>query len=213
MNTLIGIDFSCNKPAACILLNNTYHFLAWPLELDDKSTQILRESNITITNRVRMPEGTNSSEKIRIHISMAKFLAHQMLFDIKDIIGGYGAMIGIEGSSFGSKGDAGLQLAGYRYILMDYLDEIFNLENIFTYAPLTIKSIAGCASKANKGKNCMIEAFKNENINHLLCKNLRENPEILKKKTNYLPTIDDCIDSYWILKTLIIKEKIEVHEF
>jgi hypothetical protein len=91
---------------------------------------------------------------------------------------------------------------------MNELGKRYGLENIYTYAPLTIKSVANCATKDKRGKNSMIEAFKNENINHKFCKILRDNPKDLKKKTNYILGIDDLTDSYWTLKTLRVKENI-----
>ena len=54
----------------------------------------------------------------------------------------------------------------------------------------------------------MIEAFKNENIDHLFCQTLRNFPEKLKKKTNYVSGVDDICDSFFVLKTLKIKENL-----
>ena len=54
----------------------------------------------------------------------------------------------------------------------------------------------------------MIEAFSNENIDHEFCKILKNDPQRLKKKTNYISCVDDCVDSYFILKTLQIKENL-----
>jgi hypothetical protein len=205
----IGFDFSCNKPACCLQINNKFHFALWPLELDEKSMKMLSDVDVYVDNRQRLLIGLTSSEKFRWHVSMSNDLCNKILEFIKEnIINDDKTIIAFEGSSYGSKGDAGLQLSGYRYILMNELGKLYGLENMYTYAPLTIKSMAGCATKDKKGKNSMIEAFKNENINHKFCRTLRDTPEKLKKKINYISGIDDCVDSYFTLKTLKIKENI-----
>jgi len=206
----IGFDFSCNKPACCININGNYHFLVWPLELDKKSIEILATKDIVVLNRDRIEAGTTSSEKFRVHVTMAGILAEKILKTLEIVLENKteNIKIAFEGSSFGSKGDAGLQLAGYRYILMDKLGKLYGLENIYTYAPLTIKSIAGCASKDKKGKDSMIKALSEQNIDHEFIKTLRDNSQSLKKKTNFVSCVDDIADSFWILQTMIIKENL-----
>jgi len=206
---LIGFDFSCNKPGCCVKLNEKIHFALWPLELDNKSIEKFKMANVYIDNRQRLTLGKNSSEKFRWHVSMANDLSNKIISYIKETINSNEeTIIAFEGSSFGSKGDAGLQLAGYRYILMNELGKIYGLHNIFTYAPLTIKSIAGCASKDKKGKDSIIEAFKELNVDHDFCKVLRNNPELLRKKTNYIMGVDDLTDAFFTLETLRKKEGI-----
>ena len=205
---LVGLDFSCNKPACCIKIENKFYFALWPLEFDDKSIEKLENANIYTYNRHRLQEGKTSSEKFRLHISMANNLSQLIMSSFKIFIENENVIIAFEGSSFASRGDAALQLIGYRYILTNELGKLYGLNNIYTYAPLTIKSVAGCASKNKRGKNSMIEAFKNENIDHPLCQILRNSPELLRKKTNYISGIDDLWDAYWTLKTLQIKENL-----
>jgi hypothetical protein len=93
-------------------------------------------------------------------------------------------------------------------LLVTELRKLYGLENIYTYAPMTVKSIAGCASKDKKGKGSMITAFSEECIDHPLVSALRNTPEILKKKTNFIEGIDDCVDAFFVLKTLLIKENL-----
>ncbi len=204
----IGLDFSLNKTACCLLKNNKFSFKFWPLELDDRSIEKLKIANIYIDNRSRILQGETSSEKFRWHIAMARNLSNKIVESLKEFIGDEKVAISFEGSSFGSKGNAGLQLAGYRYILVNELGNIYGLKNIYTYAPLTIKSIAGCATKNKRGKNSMIQAFSEIDIKHKFRDLLKNNPAALKKKINYVPGVDDLVDSYFILKTLILKEKL-----
>jgi len=204
----IGFDFSCNKTACCILKNNEYIFKFWPLELDDKSVKKLIEADIYVYNRSRLKQGTTSSEKFRWHIAMGADLCDKIISKLVPIINDEKVNIAFEGSSFGSSGDAALQLAGYRYLLVKELGELYGLENIYTYAPLTIKSMAGCATKDKRGKLAMINAFAEQDIKHKFKDILKNNSMLLKKKTNFVPGVDDLVDSYFILKTLQIKENL-----
>jgi len=201
----IGFDFSCNKTACTILKNNKISFKFWPLELDKKSIEKLKEADIDIDNRERKILGNNSSEKFRYHIEMASELTEKIISSLKDVIKNEKVIFGFEGSSFGSKGDAALQLAGYRYILVHELSKSYGADNIYTYAPMTIKSIAGCAGKNNRGKDSMINAFSKKTIDHKLNYILKNDPLILKKKTNYVPGIDDLVDSYFVIETMLEK--------
>ena len=203
----IGIDFSLNKPAACVLKNNIYSFYIWPLDFDDKTIKKLEDSNVNVFNRERLELGKDSSEKIRVHINMANNLANNIINVFKKNIDD-NVLISFEGASFSSKGNISQELTAYRFILVNELGKLYGLNNIFTYAPLTLKSIAGCATKDKKGKESMINAFSNENIDHKFNYMLKNNPELLKKKTNFVPGIDDIVDSYFALKTLIIKNNL-----
>ena len=199
------MDFSCNKPACCILKNNKYDFCLWPLELDDKSIVKLEAASVSVNSRPRLEMGTDSSEKFRWHIAMANELVSRIIETIKSIVLDEKVMFSFEGSSFGSKGDAGLQLAGYRYLLVSELGKLYGLKNIFTYAPLTVKSVAGCATKDKKGKDSMINAF-GQACTHPLALTIKNNSMALKKKTNYVSGVDDLADAYWVLQTLRVKE-------
>ena len=51
----------------------------------------------------------------------------------------------------------------------------------------------------------MIKAFANEKIN-VSFKNALLNKELIAK-TNFIPCVDDIVDSYFAIKTMLIKEK------
>ena len=207
---LIGFDFSCNKPACCVDIDGKYKFLTWPLGIDEKSIIKLENAGVQVLNRERIPgELLNSSDKFRWHVKMADNLSKLIVSDVNKLVGVRNdVVIAFEGASFGSKGDAGLQLAGYRYILTNELGKLYGLDNIYTYAPLTIKSIAGCATKDKKGKLCMINELAAQDIKHLFVEILRDDPQALKKKTNFVATVDDLADAYWVLQTLKNKEQL-----
>ena len=73
-----------------------------------------------------------------------------------------------------------------------------NLKRLFTYAPISLKATAGCASKEDiKDKTKMIKKYilQNNDIRLRLC--LANG--YMKNRTNYIPGIDDIVDSYWAL--------------
>ena len=56
----------------------------------------------------------------------------------------------------------------------------------------------------------MIEALSNEPENvHIFIDTVRNFPHLLKKKSAYVQCCDDIADSYWCLKTTLMKENIK----
>lgn len=116
--------------------------------------------------------------------------------------------ISSEGLAFSAKGDATLNLATYKGVLMAKLYEHYQgrLKGLYTYSPITMKSVAGCAKKgelANKGN--MIVAFSKEAIgDNPFQTALRKGG--FKAKTNFSMCVDDIVDSYWAVKTMLVKE-------
>jgi hypothetical protein len=202
MQTLIGCDFSINKPAACILTNNQYRFVSWPYGLSKVQIETYRKSPITIIERAdNKDKGDNVSDKLRYEVRNAKYLANLILNSLKDFVNKE-TLIAFEGLSYGSTGDVVLQLGGYKYILMDVLSSVIPLENMFTYAPITIKKTAGCSKKGTT-KADMIEAFKIMPTE--FSKHLRDNEPSFKTKGtkgNWITHVDDLVDSFWALETL-----------
>jgi hypothetical protein len=200
MSVLIGADFSINKPAVCILKNNQYHFISWPYGLSKPQIEAYKKSPITIIDRTDdKDKGDNISDKLRYEVSNAKYLANLIMNSISSFVN-KDTFMAFEGLSYGSTGDVVLQLGGYKYILMDVLSSIIPLENMYTYAPITIKKTAGCSKKGTK-KADMIEAFKLMPTE--FSKYIRSNEEIFKTKNgNWIAHLDDIVDSYWALETL-----------
>ena len=202
--TLIGFDFSINKPAACILKDNSYTFISWPYGLSNTALKTYQDSPVTIVERTDTKEkGDNVSSKLRYEVENSRYLAELITSSILDVIGNFykeDTYLAFEGLSYGSTGDVVLQLGGYKYILMDILSEFLPLDNMFTYAPTSVKKTAGCSKKGMK-KSDMIEAFKT--VSTPLSKYLRENEEDFKtKKGNWIAHLDDLVDAYWVLETL-----------
>jgi hypothetical protein len=99
-------------------------------------------------------------------------------------------------------------LATYKGVLLSKIYEHYGdaLKRLYTYAAMTIKATAGCAGKKDKDiKMPMIDAF---------CRMAYETPfkqavvnKALIAKTKYIDGVDDLVDAYWTLMTMIKKEK------
>ena len=205
MHNLIGIDFSIVKTAACVLADNKYNFFVWPKDLKEKDIKILTNIDINVYPRYNI----ELKDKVRYEITNANILSDSIIDKLIPFIN-ENTKIALEGASYASKGNAVISIMTWKYILIYKLSLLIPLENIFTFSPITIKSIAKCATKDKRGKGSMIAAFGEENINHPFCQIIKNKPDSLKKKINYISCIDDLSDSFWVLKTLIIKEKLDM---
>lgn len=213
---IFAFDFSMNKPAMACLIENELSFYIWPLSIDKVAQEKLDSCDINIINRKLNPikdKSLNESELIIEHVARSTNLAKLIVGTILKIIRPYNyniddIIIANEGFAFAAKGDAALDLSGYKYILMkELIDNGFS--NFKTYSPITIKSTAGCAKKGMK-KDDMITALGNEdNDLHLFIHTIRDHNDILKKKTSYVMCVDDLADAYWCLKTVVKKEDID----
>lgn len=213
---LFGFDFSMSKPAMCCYDTNTEHvsFYTWPAQLDKKSKEIISSNDVIVRNREldKMSKKGSNNQLILEHTKRATELADIIIKDMFDIIKDTPlkeVYVASEGLSFGSRGNAVLDLSGYKYTL---LTELYRkgIHNLFTYPPTSIKSVAKMGRQLEKfdySKDFMIESAKLTNPNkHKLINTLVFNSDNLKKTKNYVTTLDDLIDSYWVLRTMCEKE-------
>lgn len=214
---LIGFDFSINKPAATILYNNQYFHYFWPLSVTKNQQKLYEDAEVHIYNRrmesIKTKEIENS-KLVLIHTIRSTDLANLIIKDLDDFINSlniddYELYICSEGLSYASKGDATLNLATYKGVLLSKIYEHYDehLKRLFTYSPISLKSTAQCASKEDiKDKNKMIKKYieQNNNIKLRLC--LANG--FMKANKNYIKGIDDIVDSYWALQTMIKKENL-----
>lgn len=199
---LIGIDFSVIKPAITIKENDIYKFYVFPLSLSKKHESMLLDSDVIVCNREdntikKSENSTTSTENMKYHITMARnlsqLISNTIQFTESDIIAS-------EGFSYASSGDAVLNLAGYKYILLNtLLNNHIKLENIYTFAPISIKSFAGCGKKGTK-KIDMINSFIENGVDCKFKENCKNN--YLKSKINFIHCVDDIVDSYFTVKLL-----------
>ena len=206
---IFAFDFSCNKPAMTSYINGVVDFYVWPSDIDAKSYDRLASCDVNIFDRKLehiKDKSLDQHELILEHVNRAINLSEIILQTIDDLVSNNNlskddVVIANEGFAFSAKGDAALQLSGYKYVLMEALIK-HGYINLKTYSPTTIKKTAEC-SKKGLGKDAMIEAMARQDIDHHLIKILHDDPDYLKKKSNYVRCMDDIADSFWNLKTCI----------
>lgn len=213
MQPIFAFDFSCNKPAICSNINGEISYAVFPADIDDISKNKLESVGVKVFNRGLSPMSKNKkmsdSELMVEHITRARQLTDMIVayiwFKLRDT--GYSSKDSVivnEGLSFSSKGNATLDLSGYKYILMDRLmEDGFN--QFYTYAPNTIKKTAEC-SKKGMSKEEMIQAAGNMSNMHKFNDAIKNDPMSLKKKTAWVPCVDDLADAFWCMRTYIEKE-------
>lgn len=216
-NVYIGIDFSINKPAATILYNGEYTFMTWPLDLSKKLVELYQEHDVKVTARglSEISKKSLSSTKLTMeHTKRSIELAEMIINDIKSYITDkleseeYQLYIATEGLSFGSSGNASMDLATYKGV---FLAELYKhlkdkITGLYTYPPISLKSTAGCATKDKiKNKDSVVEAFRDSGPETtLFVQGIRDVK--FKAKTHYVKCVDDIVDSYYALQTMIKKE-------
>lgn len=215
---LIGFDFSMNKPAATIYFRGYYYHYFWPLKITNKQQKMYEDADVSVINRNMSSVDTKTvenSQLVLIHTIRSTDLANLIINDIDELITNkfeltdYELYVCSEGLSYASKGDATLNLATYKGVLLSKIYEHYgdHLTRLYTYSPITLKATAGCSSKEDRAdKTKMIKKYiaQNNDIKLRLC--LANG--YMKAKTNYIAGIDDLVDSYWALKTMMQKEKV-----
>jgi len=104
-----------------------------PVSTKDKNSQIVLEHTIRSTELANL---------------IVETLDHFLEF-IAYVEPGAPIYISSEGLSYGSTGDAALNLATYKGVLLSKLYEHYKgrLYGLYTYSPITLKATAGCAGK------------------------------------------------------------------
>jgi hypothetical protein len=202
---IIGCDYSLNKPAITVFSNNQYYFYSWPYNISEKDIEKIKNNGVHITTRKEeRPKKISSSDKVRFDIINSNNLADLIINDIKEYINEKTIFI-FEGSSFGSYGNMALQLTSWRYILVYKLSLIMPLKNIYSYSPLTLKATAGCSKKGTK-KGDMIESFIKNGPNTEFRQSLIDKKLFNGGGKNWIPIVDDLVDSYFCIETFKLKE-------
>jgi hypothetical protein len=200
----IGIDFSINKPAAIVAAEDGYKYFIWPHGISENNRELFRSLGINVIKRNDEKLGdANLSMKKRWEIKNSQYLSELMFHTLEKYLNA-DTEVAFEGSSYGSSGNVILQLAMYSHDLMGMLCKKIYLENLYVYAPQTLKKVAGCSKEKKKGKEPMILAYAKKEHTEELAKTILENPLKIKKKggKSWVDGLDDIIDSYWALKCL-----------
>lgn len=209
-----------NKPAATIYHNGKMIFYFWPRDISQKKMEKYVNTGVRIVNRgldaIDHKKNKNNSQLVLIHTIRSTDLANLIISNLDDVIKELGVpedyelYIATEGLSYSSVGDATLNLATYKGVLLSKIYEHYgsNLKRLYTYSPITMKSIAGCANKECRGdKLAMIKAFCSLSEVKSPFKDAIVNEDLILKK-NFVEGVDDLVDSFWAFKTMIIKENL-----
>ena len=145
---IFAFDFSCNKPAMTSYINGVIEFYVWPSDIDDKSDERLTSCDVNIFDRKLesiKDKSLDQHELILEHVDRAINLSEIILQTIDDLVSNNNlskddVVIANEGFAFSAKGDAALQLSGYKYILMEALIK-HGYTNLKTYSPTTTRTI------------------------------------------------------------------------
>lgn len=211
----IGFDFSMNKPAATILYEKQFYHFVWPLSITDKQAQLYSDAGVYVYNRKLESISTKdkNSQIVLQHTIRSTELSDLIIKTLDAFIEEHDAKecpiyVSSEGLSYGSKGDAALNLATYKGVLLSDLYRHYygKMYGLYTYSPITLKATAGQAGKNKiKSKTPMIDAFMKEPFDNNLFHTYLINGKFINK-TALIPCVDDIIDSYWALKTMLKKE-------
>jgi hypothetical protein len=189
---IIGIDMSKNSPGVCVREDDKLSFLSFIRVAETKRNtghfSTLRDKGVKIILNPRSTKIKDYSELELWKIEDASKLAKTIVENLPDEVD----LIGIEGFSYGSKGNSGLDIAGYAYCLREELFEKYG-KKLCVFSPSNVKKQAG---KGNAGKpeikKFFLESQDQSLIANPLWKSLYEN-EIVDEKP-----VDDLIDAYFV---------------
>jgi len=193
----VGIDYSRISPAICKhdTENNSINFVSFCR--DSLPKKILFLSDCSNYKHINYPvyvdddEYTDKENSRCLHsLQLAKIVSNE----IPD-----NSIVFIEGYSYGSVGNEFINLIVYQHTLrLELLQRNIKFK-VFT--PREIKKAAGI-KKSDKRE--MLLSFLNQDdekvIKTDLYKNIINNKDILLKTKKIDKPLDDCIDSYFILK-------------
>ena len=188
---IIGIDMSKNSPGVCLRDGDNVSFISFIRGSETKRNKAhfdsLRDNKVKIVFNPRSTKLKDYTELEVWKISDASQLANTIVENLPDEID----MVGMEGFSYGSKGNAGLDIAGYAYCLRKALFEKYGSEKMCIFSPANVKKTAG---KGNAGKEEMMGYFKETQSlkDNLFWKGITTG-DIKNEKP-----VDDLIDSYYV---------------
>ena len=205
---ILGIDFSIKSAAATLRSGDYYTFYSFArkgvIKEDVKIAFAAAGVQIIETEEEPAPsKKATIAERERTSVKDALKLIPQIAARFTEMPIERWA---IEGFSFASTGNRLAQISGYQWVLRwELIKGGLDIDSFYIYSPMTIKATAG---KGNFKKEQMIEAFMQSDDPILqncgLYKALNTNPTLFQTKRGvWLKPLDDVVDSYWIMKTVM----------
>lgn len=209
MGNIIGIDFSLNSPGICILkedsmkwisIHRTRNNIPRMLKRTDTAFGILRkEDSISINLIERETYNGEYYEKERSKIKGGIYFADLIFNEISPYIDD-DTYIGMEGISFGSRGNSLIDISMSTALLRERIVNKIDSSRLFVIAPTTIKKFA---IKGNAKKDQLYEAIiekgKEDKRVNKLSKILEKNKgNWIKKSGKVEDPCSDIVDATWI---------------
>jgi hypothetical protein len=200
--TYVGIDYSKNSPGVCIREGDNFRFLSFTRGVDNTANEKKKDRSSVHFRAVkkcgvefyfhnsRAPLNMDYSESEAWKINDAISLAELVISVLPDEIDA----IGIEGFSYGAKGNAVLDMAGYGYCMRAMIVKKYGYEKLWIFSPSAVKKMGG---KGNAGKNEMLQYFLASQDPALQNSGFWQGVKNNLFDVNLKPT-DDLIDSYWV---------------
>lgn len=211
----IGIDFSINYPAISVISDNKIEYYSFyrPEEFTKftKNQKLMFEllseiptyNHTILSNKVQKTDNYQHNERSKLDDALSiSNTIYQTISKYDDV------NLGIEGVSYNSYGNTGIDLASYQFILR-YILLYQNNISFDIISPTSIKKIAG---KGNYNKNQMAFSYINNTIN---CETLDKcevrkmlfnNQDLFFRNQKSNKVWEDIVDSYFIAKYLQIQK-------
>jgi hypothetical protein len=217
----VGIDFSLNSPAFCVLKENLFYWGS--LTRSDRSADSLRKSkdkpfsllendpyiNLFFLLKKNLPEEYSAKERIKIDYFQE--LVDYFWEKIESVIGSTDKVsIAIEGLSFASNGNSLIDISMATALIRKKIVDKIESDNFFVFSPTSIKKFAkkGNAKKDELYHSILEKTVDGTNFSHLT-KILESNKNSWITKAGAVnKPIDDIIDASWICLYLLNEVKI-----
>lgn len=202
---------SRNSPGVCVRREyegeSSLEFISFIRDAENKRNTdhytSLRSAGVRVIFNPRRPSSKDYSPLEIWKLEDADLLAKEIVDSLPAVVD----RVGIEGFSYGSKGNSGLDIAGYAYSVRTRLLHRYGKNKLCVFSPASVKKEAG---KGNAGKEQMMEMFLQRKDTLL-----EESPfwKGLSEGTlaNQKP-VDDLVDAYFIQEctTRLLKESLIV---
>jgi hypothetical protein len=192
--TIIGIDMSKNSPGVCVRDGQELTFHSFYRARDTGKNKIhfeaLRNAGVKMHLYDRFPvPKTEYSESEAWKANDALLYSKFIFSHLPDQID----FLGIEGFSYGSKGNSAIDIVGYGYAVRMAAIEKYGQDKFSVFAPGNVKKMAG---KGNAGKEEIFQRFLAESNYSLTSTGYWKG--LSTKTLEYLKPVDDLCDAYYV---------------
>jgi len=201
---LVAIDFSITSTAVCISTPEKIHWFSFVsnLDLNKKSFRVHKDLSDLGLNMIgyerNKPKEISYTEEQSFKLNNANYLSYCII----NAIGPYideDTIFGIEGYSYGSRGNAFIDLISYNTFLKSKILRVSE-RDLLVFAPKTIKK--AFTSNGNAGKPMMVQTFCERESDELLNDPFHEYVKCAAYGDNIPKPIDDLVDAFAIMEYL-----------